>query len=102
MLESFGIAVSGLCIRPKRVFERSDGECLLFKVLAHLDSKSVTFLKAAPQGLFTICALLLASPPLVGYCSMHPFLIDVDETIIECAMYSFADKAGIDGPEGLT
>jgi hypothetical protein len=33
---------------------------------------------------------------------MPPFFIDVDETIIEWAAYSFADKAGIGGPEGLT
>jgi hypothetical protein len=65
VLESFGIAVSGLCIRPKRVVERSGGECLLFKVLARLDSKSVTLLNAALQGLFTICALVLASRPFM-------------------------------------
>jgi hypothetical protein len=82
VLESFGIAVSGLCIRPKRVVERSVGECLLFKVLARLDSKSVTLLNAALQGLFTICTLVLASRQLVGFCSTPPFFIDVDETII--------------------
>jgi hypothetical protein len=102
VLESFGIAVSGLCIRPKRIVERSGGECPLFKVLARLDSKSVTLLNAALQGLFTTYALVLASRPLVGFCSVPPFFIDVGETIIECAAYSFADKAGIGGPEGLT
>jgi hypothetical protein len=102
VLESFGIAVSGLRIRHQRVVERSGGECLLFKVLARLDSKSVTLLNATRQGLLTICALVLASRPLVGFCSVLPFFIDVDETIIECAAYSFADKAGIGSPEGLT
>jgi hypothetical protein len=83
VLESFGIAVSGLCIKPKSVVERSGGECLLFKPLARLDSKSVTLLNAVLQGLFTICTLVLASRPLVGFCSMPLFFIDVDETIIE-------------------
>jgi hypothetical protein len=82
VLESFGIAASGLCIRLKRVVERSGGECLLFKVLARLDSKSVTLLNAALQGLFTICILVLASRPIVGFCLLPPFFIDVDETII--------------------
>jgi hypothetical protein len=67
-----------------------------------LDSKSVTLLNAALQELFTICTLVLASRPLVGFCPMPPFFIDVGETIIEGAAYSFADKAGIGGPEGLT
>jgi hypothetical protein len=67
-----------------------------------LDSKSVTLLNAALQGLFIICALVLASRPFIGFCSMPPFFLDVDETIIECAAYSFADKAEIGGPEGLT
>jgi hypothetical protein len=102
VLDSFGIAVSGLCIRPKRAAERSGGECLLFKVLARLDSKSVTLLNAALQGLLTICTLVLESRPLVGFCSMPPFFINVDEAIIECAAYRFADKSGIGGPEGLT
>jgi hypothetical protein len=101
VLESFGIAVSGLYISLKRVVERSGGECLLFNVLARLDSKSVTLLNAALQGLFTICALVLASRPLVGFCSIPPFFINVDGTIIECEAYSFADKAGIGGSEGL-
>jgi hypothetical protein len=99
VLESFGIAVSGLCIRPKMVVERSGGECLLSKVLARLDSKSITLLNLALQGLFAICALMLASRPFIGFCSMPPFFIDVDETIIECAASSFADKAEIGGPE---
>jgi hypothetical protein len=100
-MESFRNAVSGLCIRPKKVVERSGGECLLFKVLARLDSKSVTLLSAVLHGLFTICPLVSASRPLVGFCSMPMFFIDVDETIIECVAYYFADKAGIGGPEGL-
>jgi hypothetical protein len=102
VLESFGIAVSGLCIRPKRVVERSGGERLVFKILARLDSKSVTLLNAALQGLFAICALMLTSRQSIGFCSGPPFFRDVDETIIECAAYSFADKAEIGGPEGLT
>jgi hypothetical protein len=102
VLESFGIAVSGLCIRPKRVIERSGGERLVFKILARLDSKSVTLLNAALQRLFIICALVLARRQFIKFCSMPPFFIDVDETIIECAPYSFADKAEIGGPEALT
>jgi hypothetical protein len=73
------------------------GERLL-KVLAHLDSKSVALFNAALQRLFAICALVLASRPVMGFCSMPPFFIDLNKMVIKCAVYSFADKIGIGRP----
>jgi hypothetical protein len=92
LLESFGIAVPDLCIKPNGVIERRGGECLLLEVPASLDSKSVAHFNAALQGLFTVCASMFASRPLVGFCSMPPFFIDVEKRIIECVPYTFADK----------
>jgi hypothetical protein len=93
MLESFGIEVPQLSIRPNGLIEKAGGDGLILEVPASLDSKSVARFNAGLQGLFTACAFMFGSPPLTKFCSMPPFFIDVNKKIIENVPYTFAEKA---------